>query len=285
MIQEALTLARRGLPVFPIRGKIPATKHGCKDATAEAAGVRRMFRAENGIGVATGHPLPTGGRLLVVDIDRPKDGELGGEDALGLLRALGAIVPTRGVVTGSGGLHLYFRALEECPSIGARIKVGRVVLATDWRGRGGYVVAPPSIHPNGTPYRWLTDGEWCRREIMPLPGRFLELIAKPAPTADRRPGRVSLEGNTPAIRVIEAALRGEVQSLLTCPEGGRHKALCKAAYKIGGYLRPWNNADGFFEILFSAWQQVAPGREREGERAIWAGIGSGALKPRPLPGE
>jgi len=50
--------------------------------------------------------------------------------------------------TGGGGYHLYFGPTGE----GNR---GQMLPKVDYRGVGGQVVAPPSIHPNGTPYRWL----------------------------------------------------------------------------------------------------------------------------------
>jgi len=278
-------LGRHGIPVFPLAGKVPMTRRGFKDAATDA----RAFdwRRATGIGVATGHPLPGGGCLLVVDIDQPKAGEMGGDDALGLLRALGAIRPTLGVRTGSGGLHLWYRCPPETvPTIGARIRVERLSLAVDWRGRGGYVIAPPSLHPSGTLYRPETGGEWCATKMAWIPARFLELIRKPEPVAERRPVRAVIAGGEEkARRYFEAALRGEVDNILASGPGMRNKALCKAAYKLGGYLRPWTDADALAETLMQAWRQVAPGREGEGWRAIWSGFGKGSLRPVALPGE
>ena len=48
----------------------------------------------------------------------------------------------------------------------------------DIRGDGGYICIPPSIHPDGTPYKWEVP-PWMG-ELPPLPERARELIDKPA---------------------------------------------------------------------------------------------------------
>jgi len=53
--------------------------------------------------------------------------------------------------TGGGGLHGYFKYQE-----GVKNTVGGNV-PVDVRGEGGFVVLPPTIHPNGKPYEWLYD--------------------------------------------------------------------------------------------------------------------------------
>jgi Bifunctional DNA primase/polymerase, N-terminal/Primase C terminal 1 (PriCT-1) len=87
--------------------------------------------------------------FFVVDID--------GEDGEASLRELeekhGALPPTVEVVT-SRGRHCYFR-LGEHADIGNT--VGTIAAGIDTRGNGGYVMAPPSIHPSGRPYTWSVD--------------------------------------------------------------------------------------------------------------------------------
>jgi hypothetical protein len=90
--------------------------------------------------------LVTGISFDVLDID--------GEAGLASLHRL--IAPAtythRGPIvrTGSGGWHFYFRPTGEANR-------GQMLPKVDWRGVGGQVVAPPSVHPNGTRYRWLTN--------------------------------------------------------------------------------------------------------------------------------
>lgn len=54
---------------------------------------------------------------------------------------------------GGGGRHLYFRHPGGDFVNRAGIRPG-IRPGIDLRGDGGYVVAPPSIHPSGRPYLW-----------------------------------------------------------------------------------------------------------------------------------
>jgi len=51
------------------------------------------------------------------------------------------------VITPRCGDHLYVRASGDGNTSG-------LLPGIDYRGRGGYVVAPPSIGPNGVRYTW-----------------------------------------------------------------------------------------------------------------------------------
>jgi len=66
------------------------------------------------------------------------------------------------VETGRGGSHHYYRMPLGKP-LRSRIKL--FSQAIDLRGEGGYVVAPPSIHPNGRQYRWHAEGELLSGEL------------------------------------------------------------------------------------------------------------------------
>jgi hypothetical protein len=110
VIRTALQLAERGLAVFPWRprGQRPATAHGCKDGTTDAAIIKQWWdeNPQYNIGVAT----DAASHLFVVDID-----DLDGEAALRHLeKQHGALPPTVEVITGRGR-HIYFRY----PSTGA----------------------------------------------------------------------------------------------------------------------------------------------------------------------
>src|SRR5208282_4586638 len=60
----------------------------------------------------------------------------------------GVLAQTRQATTGKG-LHLYFDLPAECGPVPCSAGDG-----LDIRGDGGYVVAPPSVHPNGNTYAW-----------------------------------------------------------------------------------------------------------------------------------
>src|SRR5262249_40021948 len=102
--------------------------------------------------------------VFVLDID--------GEDGEGSLRQLeqahGALPPTVEVVTGKGR-HCYFRIGKHkiCNS------VGQIAIGLDIRGDGGYVIAPPSIHPSGRSYAWSVD---TTRDFADAPDCLLTMI-------------------------------------------------------------------------------------------------------------
>ncbi len=160
----ALAYARRGWSVFPCRprAKAPATRNGFKDGTVEKAQVFAAWtRAPNAnVAVVTG--AVSG--LIVLDVD-PRNG--GNESLLELERLNGELPTTPVVRTGGDGRHYYFAA----PS-GSRIKSRKVTDGLDLKADGGYVIAPPSVHPCGGVYSWSQD--FRRTALAPCPPWLLE---------------------------------------------------------------------------------------------------------------
>ena len=206
LADQALAL---GLPVFPCDGrKRPRTEHGFYDAARDPAAIRRMFAhpAAALIGVPTGS---TSG-FVVVDVD-VKGGKRGGE----WLGRHASILPrTRVHSTVSGGLHLLFRQPEgvEIPNSQSGIAPG-----VDVRGRGGYVIAPPS--PG---YSVLADPP-----LAEMPAWLVEACRKRPPPP--RPRRASLEARDAGAQ----RLLGLVEFMAAAPEGERNGRLfwaaCRAA--------------------------------------------------------
>jgi Bifunctional DNA primase/polymerase, N-terminal/Primase C terminal 1 (PriCT-1) len=165
VIRSALTLARKGLHVFPCvpRGKHPAVATGLKAATVDETTIRQWWQQlpEANVGIATG--IPSG--IFVVDVD--------GIDAEAELRKLeaehGALPPTVEAIT-ARGRHVYFRM----PTADVRNSTGRIAPGVDVRGTGGFVIAPPSIHPSGRRYEWSVD---CANAIAEAPAWLLTKVA------------------------------------------------------------------------------------------------------------
>lgn len=141
----ALWYAQQGLGVFPLqpRSKIPYKgSRGCKDATCDPDTIRAWWQAapESNLAVATGHLVD------VVDVDGTP-GHISRARHRGLFDTLTVI----GVVNTPrpGGVHLYVPARE-----GVGNKAG-MLPGVDYRGAGGYVVAPPSLTDVGD-YQWNT---------------------------------------------------------------------------------------------------------------------------------
>src|SRR5262249_33946730 len=153
----ALDYAHRGYPVLPCvaHGKQPITEHGLKDASTDEHTVRGWSRKWPMANVA----IRTGDRFDVLDVDDLDAlAELvGGDDTI---ISCGPCVNTPG-----GGAHLYF----EPTGLGNRAKF---TPGCDWRGKGGYIIAPPSRIGEAS-YRWHEEaGETfdLDRPLVPVPG-------------------------------------------------------------------------------------------------------------------
>jgi hypothetical protein len=139
---------RRGWSVFPMKpkSKQPAVKWEPyqHERMSEADAIAHWTEhPTHGIGIVTGAISD----LVIVDVD-PRNG--GDVDAV-----LAKGCKTKCVVqTGSDGRHFYFKH----PGGVVRGKY-KGLPGVDRQGDGRYVVAPPSIHPNGNPYRMLQGGE------------------------------------------------------------------------------------------------------------------------------
>ena len=156
MLNAALNYAEHGLAVFPLeaQGKKPITKHGLKDASTDPDKIREMFAAHpySNIGMACGSQS---GGIIVVDIDVDEEKDKNGNDSLKEWEhEHGALPDTAMTLTGRGGNHYLYRSAGDTKS---RIACKEGI---DIRADGGYIVLPPSIHPNGAQYAWeyeLTD--------------------------------------------------------------------------------------------------------------------------------
>lgn len=155
----ALAYAKRGWRVFPCRpgAKEPATRHGFKDASVDKARLIEWWQKipDANVAIATG----AASGLVVLDRD-PRNG--GDRSLAELERRHGPLPETLRVATGGDGLHYFFAA----PS-GVSMRSGVLAEGLDVKADGGYVIAPPSVHPNGKSYQWETDPRTVR--IAPCP--------------------------------------------------------------------------------------------------------------------
>jgi hypothetical protein len=190
-----------GWRVFPLEpgGKRPLAKlapHGVLDATTDPAKIVAWWEHEPNANVG----IATGSGLIVLDVDGQD-----GEHALAELEAIDGKLPATLEARTGKGRHLYLAA-DGLDIRNSASKVGRHL---DVRGEGGYVVAPPSLHENGSRYAFRDAGKPASR----LPQRWADRItAPPRPAAD--PGEP-----------VELPDR--------IPEGGRNDALTRLA----GYLQ------------------------------------------------
>ncbi len=163
-LKEAIECGKFGWAVFPIlpRSKAPACPNGFHDGVKDEQSIRSLWgtRTNLNLGIATGDISG----IWVLDIDPDK----GGKEALNELEnKYGSLPETLRSKTGGGGTHYFFKMSKD-----SRItcSIGKIGNGIDVRGNGGYVAAPPSVHPNGQTYQWE------EAELVEAPAWLVKLI-------------------------------------------------------------------------------------------------------------
>jgi hypothetical protein len=260
-------------PLAPMTKRQPVVKDWENRATTDPERITRCWTADRwNIGVATG---PS--RLVVVDLDMPKDGETGpdGQTALTTLAAErgGPIPVTYTVTTPSGGKHLYYLA-----PAGTRLRntAKHICPNVDTRAGGGYVVGPGSITEQGG-YE-LAD----ETDPVELPGWLVQASAEKPAAAYSAPIQIrSRETGTYGA----AALRGEVQRIRDAAPGTYNAVLSSSAYTIGRKVGAGiiDHATARADLLAAGEALVGsahwPPNAREVERVVTAGLTAGAGNP------
>jgi hypothetical protein len=184
------------------------TCHGFHAATTDPARLAAMLHKIPGglLAIRTG----AASGLCVIDIDPRNGGQIDKQ----------LMTPTAAVATGSGGWHLYYRhpGGPTVPALKDRAGV-------DVKGDGGYVVAPPSIHPGtGQPYRWAGG-----RGVSEMARALRAAVARPpAPAPPCLPGPLPARG-AGAISSPAALLAAHLRAVQNAPEGRRRHTLYGAA--------------------------------------------------------
>jgi hypothetical protein len=123
--------------------------------------------------------------------------------------------------TGSGGYHLFYQYPTNVPRVANRVGIFE---RADLRADGGFIVLPPTIHPSGGRYEWLSRGP-----LGAFPMVLLDMRSQP---------KVQNDG------WITEALRG-------VSEGGRNDACARLA---GYFFKKGINAD-IVESLLLEWNE------------------------------
>lgn len=205
-LQHAFFYASKGWRIFPIapRKKNPPLVKWADEATTDdrkIAGWWEVTPTAN-IGIACGR---TSG-IVVLDVDPAH----GGDDSLhALIQQYGRLPDTPESITGSGGRHILFAH----PGVEIHNSAGKLGAGLDIRGDGGYIVAPPSIHPSGRQYQWEPMSRPSQVQLAPMPAWLLDMLTRGAqPVTDK---------------FTDAEVGGEVI------EGGRNEYMTS----LGGAMR------------------------------------------------
>lgn len=204
----ALAYAEAGLHVVPVKvgSKNPGSLLGGEwpqKSSADAATIRGWFKRWPTANVGI-HPGPSG--LLVFDLDKADSLVQLPADIATDLR-LAAFQRSRG--EGARGHYVFADSLSAGNSAGGWAPWGEV------RGKNGFIMAAPSIHPEtGEPYRWAKTGD-----IAPVPSGLRTLIGAtnldfaPALTPDALDAFLDShtdESATEQIAVMAHAFRGRI---------------------------------------------------------------------------
>ena len=268
-LAAALDYARHGLPVLPLRSaeKMPDGRlvpHGLTDATTDESLIRRWWTTSPRANVG----IRTGGGIDVVDLDSPA-ARLTLEDLAPEPLRPGVIVRT------ARGWHLWFA------SCGLPTRAA-VMEGIDVRGAGGYVVAPPSVHPDGHRYAFLDErtGELTPQlpeaRLTPAPEWLMDELrpVRRTPPEPREPIRLR------SSHYVRVAVDAECQAVATTTEGSRNHRLNRAAFSLGTLVgaKVLDVEDARAHLLDAA---LRAGLEQpEALRTIASGLSAGERQPR-----
>lgn len=140
--EHALAYAAREWPVFPLvpANKHPLTAHGFKDATTDPVQIERWWTATPAANIG----IRTGIAFDVLDVDGP--------EGHAHLETFAPDYFHNGPVSYTGkGWHYLFQPTTHPTIHGSTTKF---VPKVDFQSANAYIVAPPSLHPNGHTYNW-----------------------------------------------------------------------------------------------------------------------------------
>ncbi len=213
----------RSIPLKP-KSKVPMVEwKEFQDRDPSEEELLAWDKLNANIGYVTGTPLPDGlNKLIVLDVDSPE-----AEEAVRSLN-----LPITPSVTTSKGRHLYLK-LPLGVAASCRVKVGGIPL--DVRGDGGYVVAPSSVHPDGTTYDWAVSPDEADFADFPV-----NLLASPSRLSVTKKAAITSSPrciSPPGVgRACETLLWDALESLRSATEGSRNDQLFKIAASMAGHV-------------------------------------------------
>jgi hypothetical protein len=184
----ARSLAGAGVPVFPcvVEGKRPLTRRGFLDASSDPEQVAAWWsRTPNAnIGIPTG--AASGVVVVDVDVHGPHDGRAAYQRATdaGLVDGAGLLARTP-----TGGTHVYFPATP-----GKEQRSWQAAdVGVDFRGDGGYIIAPPSRRIIDGNVRLYEVADIAAHSVGTVDAARLRDFLDPRPVAPPRASSGSME--------------------------------------------------------------------------------------------
>ncbi len=213
----ARSLASAGVPMFPCLpgGKRPLTRRGFLDASSDPARIAAWWSrtANANIGIPTG--AASGVVVVDVDVHGTNDGRVAWKRAAdaGLVSGAGLLVRTP-----TGGTHAYFPATP-----GREQRSWQAAAAgVDFRGGGGYIIAPPSQRTIDGSARLYKVADIAAHSVGPVDAGRLRDFLDPRPVATTRTSGASTAADAERLAAWVSG-RGE---------GERNRSLFWAACRL-----------------------------------------------------
>ena len=214
---------------------------------------------EANVGIVTGEVSG----IIVQDLDGPE----------GLSTAHRNGIPVTPTSRTGHGLHLIYRHPgHEVPNSSKRLP------GVDVRGDGGYIVAPPSVHPSGAVYQWQVTPDTA---LADAPDWFYAALDNSEWDWLQETLRSEARSiSTPTGGYWEKALANELQRLSTAVIGNRNNSLVQSAYRMGQIVAAGHLDEGEVEGKLYLVARAIGLDEGETRRTIQSGLRAGMLNPR-----
>jgi len=225
----------QGWPVFPCHPetKMPLVKGGFKSASRGQAEIALWWRQWPNamIGVPTGPEIGA----WVLDVDNPAEFEAA-------CAKLDLTLPGTKRASSGKGYHYYF-AWDDAAPVHNRQQHPKTgwpfpdLPGAETRGIGGYIIVPPSVHPSGRSYAWISN-----EEPSEAPADLIEIIGRDRERGERRSSKPTKSEPFPSNPFIRdtpyglAALKAECDTIRGSLNGTQEGALNDGALKIGALV-------------------------------------------------
>ena len=260
-----------GWSYLALTGKRPIEKRWT-ERERETRDEAISWATQTNVGIRTG---AVSGGLVVIDIDQGAD-----------LSSLD-LPDTVTVITGSGGLHLYYRT-----DVTIKNSASKLAPKVDVRGEGGQVVAVGSVHPaTKKMYRYAHDLSPAEVNVQPLPSWVIEVLteneaSRPRKTAGeakskRKRGRDTSKTNG----YSSAALSYEAERVANAGEGERNDTLNRAAFAMGTLIGAGTLERPEVESVLEDAAVQCGLTINEARTTITSGIEAGIKNPREIKDE
>ena len=226
--------------------KAPAIKNWVNAAFTTATEVESWWSKSptSNIGILCGN-LGKGTGVVVIDCDEHPDRDESGLKTLNdYEKDHGELPETLVAITGSGGMHFLYRTDRNIPKSEDKTEDKRVGI--DIRADGSYIVASPSVHPNGKAYEWQ-DWPW---DMEPTEAdddviEFIEYVQRESKAETSRVNDARKDGEVLSLVLPEVTREGSRDDTLfryASSERARnvpYEAVLAAAHKLNeGFMPP-----------------------------------------------